>query len=68
MNWPDLVRKIGTKWFVDIDAYEHNFTHGDGSRVTKFGPYPNEATARLAELSFLMGLNKNGIQEIPRSQ
>lgn len=52
MIYPDIVRKIGVKWFVAIDDYEHNFKHGDGSRVSKFGPYPTEATARLAELSF----------------
>ena len=61
-DYPDLVVKIGTNWFIDIDDFEHNYKYGDGSRVIRFGPYPNEASARLAELAFLQGIHN----ELPK--
>ena len=62
-NYPDIVAKIGTNWFLNIDDYEHNLSYGDGTRIIRLGPYPNEATARLAELAFFLGLD-NGVQKI----
>ena len=53
-EYPDLVIKVGTNWFLDIEVY--NLCYEDGTLKKKLGPYPNEASARLAELALLKEL------------
>jgi hypothetical protein len=53
-EYPNLVIKIGTNWFLDIEVY--NLCYEGGIVKKKLGPYPNEASARLAELAFLKAI------------